>query len=114
MNNIGEIIASYELLKKRHRIVAKNLRVGHLEADIITKYRGIFYLWEVRLRTVKDYNPSCLDLFLSQQKKRNLYRLQIRLKARYKQVFKFGLIFITRIPKLQRTFYVIDILQDPW
>ncbi len=51
---IGELLVTLDLLQRGHTIIVKNLKLGHNEIDIISKYSKKLYLFEVRLRQINQ------------------------------------------------------------
>jgi putative endonuclease len=66
----GEVWAAEYLIKLGHQIIAKNKKIGSLELDIITSYRGGIVGIEVKTRQKSDDNST--DNYLSQRQQKNL------------------------------------------
>jgi putative endonuclease len=51
----GEAIAKKYLLEKGHEILEKNFKTKYGEIDLITQYKNIIYVYEVKFRQTLTY-----------------------------------------------------------
>ena len=112
--NLGELIAKYELEKRGYKVIKTNLRIDHLEIDILTYKNGRLKTWEVRMRTSYTYNRSDIRSFLTNLKAKRLLKATYKLESKIKHPLSIGLILISRIKRKDRTLYIVDLLPDPW
>lgn len=60
LGRLGEALARDYLLARGHRLLHANLRLGHLEIDLITLDRGTLVIVEVKAMTSYRYGyPEC-------------------------------------------------------
>ena len=81
LGQTGETLATLLLQKKRHRILARNLRTKYGEIDILSEEGKTIVVTEVKTKT-SDFFGAAIEM-ITPAKQRKLVLLTHELQARY-------------------------------
>lgn len=99
----GELIAAQYVANLGFKIIEKNLKIGHLELDLIAQKENNIYFFEIKTRqnkqTLKEDNLLSSKQIINLKKAAKIY---LSLNKNYYQNFYFNLIVVNLVLKTKK------------